>query len=66
MLEIGLVEGTRSQDDDQGIGAVVEEAAQALAHFAEEFAHAPHAEVANGLRQHLLDDVAILQRIPGT
>ena len=63
MLEIRLVEGTRRENHDQRIGAVVIQAAQAFAHFAEERAHPPHSQIADGLRQHLLDDVAILERI---
>ena len=49
-----------------GLSPAPTSASSLLAQRGEEAAHAPHAQVADRIRQHLLDDLAVLERIAGT
>ncbi len=66
MLEVSLVEGSRRQDDRKGAFARVSHPEHAVAQLAEEPADTPYLFRSHRLRQNLLDDLAIFERIAGT
>ncbi len=67
MLEVGLVERAWSQQNGQRFLVRLADAGkQALAQAAEESAHPAHAEITNRIGQHLLDDLAVFQRVAGS
>ena len=62
VLEIGFVVGAGREDDGER-RLVARGVEHAFAQRAEESAHAAHRHVGNGLGVHLLEDLAILERV---
>ena len=63
MLEIRFVEWSRSEDHRERHFIVACVTQQTRAQFAEEVPYTPHTELAHRVRQYLLDDLAILERV---
>ncbi len=66
VLEIRLVEGAGREDHRKRAGTAIGLTQQARAQLAEKSGNAADAQVADRLRQHLLDDFAIFEGISGT
>ena len=66
VLEVGLVEWPRSQDDGERVFTFVAVTQQLLAQLAEHPGDPLDPELADRLRQHLLDDLAVLQCVTGS